>query len=118
MADALQVARDAMLSSSAVTALVGTRVSPVYRDQNTAVPAATLSNVGKTPINGINGHAGLDANRIQVDCWAESYTVARQLAEAVRTAMQTAGHILEFETDDRDDPSGQFRVIQDFYVWT
>lgn len=118
MADALTVARSVLIADSAVAAIAGSRISPVYRSQDVPVPAVTLSNVGKSPINALNTYAGIDSNRVQADCWADTYTQARQLAEAVRNAMQTAGHLLEFEADDRDDPSGQFRVIQDFYVWT
>lgn len=119
----VEVTLAVLKAASAVTAIVGSgancRISPLIKAQGVTPPAITLQRVTTTPQNHLRGHAGLDANRIQADHYAETYAQARALAAASRSAMQAAGHLCISEVDNYDpevDP-GLYRITQDFEVW-
>ena len=76
----------------------------------------------------MDGPVGRASPVIQIDCWAESYTQVKALAEAIRAALEghpgnlggiAVGTIsLTNEVDDRENtPAPQvFRVIQDYQI--
>ena len=121
---AVKTVQDVLVAASAVTAIVGTgadaRVEQILKPQNIALPAVTLSRIFTAPVNNLETDGDLDANRVQVDSWATTYTEALALSVACRNALQTAGHQLDSEFDNYD-PSiddGTFRVTQEYSVWT
>ena len=115
---ALKTVRDVLVADGSVTALVGQRVSPVTRAQDTTLPCVVLTLVGLAPMNHLNGAPNLDANRVQVDVFAETYTSARAVADACRTSLETAGHKMESEYDNFEPDVSEHRITQDFLVWT
>lgn len=121
MAEAVQTARTVLVNAAGVTALVpASRIEPLDRAQDNGLPAIVLQNVALVPSNHFRGDGLADANRIQIDVYAETYAAAIAIARAARTAMVAAGHALIAQVDDfePDVTPRQYRVTQDFSVWT
>jgi hypothetical protein len=79
------------LSVAGIGALVGERVYPIVRPQDSALPAITYSHVFGRPSNSLDGYTGgLQRFLMQIDCWAKSYEQVAALARAVRDRMNTA----------------------------
>ena len=112
---AVQTIRDALVADAGVTALVGQRVSPILKAQDTTLPAITLQRISIVPQNHLTGDGDLDYGRVQLDVWATTYVEARSVADACRTAL--AAYQLELESDDYDPDTETYRVIQDWSVW-
>lgn len=74
----------ARLTTASAAALVGTRVYPVLAPQNVAYPCLTWQRISRTEVDSLQGPSGYADVRIQVDCWAKTYSQARALAKAVR----------------------------------
>mgnify|MGYP001817171020 CR=1 FL=1 len=103
-------------NDSAVTALVGTRITPGVASQNTATPYITYQLVSTVNTNPLDTNVKIGANtRIQVDCWADSPDTATTLADAVESALVT-GYVV-FRHEDRDPETERFRTLLDWKVW-
>lgn len=76
---------------TAITALVGDRITPMERGQGEALPAVTYQTISNVPDYHLGGESGHSAARIQIDCWADTYLAVKQLAEEVRLAV--SGHV-------------------------
>lgn len=114
----IQTVRGILVAASGVTDLVGQRISPATRDQAETLPNVTLELVTLVPQNHLNGAPTLDANRVQVDSWATTYAEAQAVADACRAALVAAGLVMESASGGFDSDAEQYRVTQDFYVWT
>lgn len=114
----IQTVRTVLLAASGVTALVGSRVSPVMRDQSETLPCVTLTLASVAPLNHLDGAPTLDANLVQVDSWAETYTQARDVANACRAALEAANVVMNGEFDNYEPEVTEYRVTQEFSVWT
>lgn len=75
------------LATQAVTDIAEDRVSWVERPQEDGFPAVTLTLVSDSRPQTMGGFQSLIPARVQADCWAESYTVANALAEAMIDAI-------------------------------
>lgn len=64
------------------------RVYPILAPEGTELPRITYTRVSTTPANSLDGHAGLDSVRVQIDCWARTARAAATLAAQVRKAMK------------------------------
>ena len=121
-----------LLETPAVTALVGSRISPGRRPQAGPLPDIVLHIISGAPVYTDQGEAGLQENRIQIDCWALTYIAAKQVGEAVKSALSayvgTAGGVtfqfvlLSAERDFNEPGSNVaeyfFRTSLDFIVWS
>lgn len=110
--------RNILTASGGVTALVDQRISPLLRAQDEALPCITLTLVTTVPFNHLLGPPSLDENRVQVDCWAETYTDARDVANASRVALEAAGLVMTSEAEDSEPDVNEYRVTQDWLLWT
>ena len=110
--------RNILVAAGGVTALVGQRISPVLREQDETLPCVVLTTISVAPMNHLSGAPTLDANRVQVDCYATTYTGVRAVAEACRTALEAGGQMMENETDLSEPDVDEYRVTQDYLVWT
>lgn len=102
-------------ASGAVTALVPQKRMEAHRRTQTYVlPAILLSEAVVTPFNHLTGHAGIDANQIQLKALGTTYTQAKLIADACRTALQAAGYLLLSELKDNEPDSDPelFEIIQ------
>ena len=109
---------DALRLNAPVAALVGTRIRAMRLKQGDTFPALVYSRISTAAENDLDGHAGLDNCRFQVDCYSEGFTEARTLAAAVKTAMNAAGHLQAGDRDIYDDDLSLHRVTLDFSIWT
>ena len=114
----IQTVRNILIAAGGVTALVGSRISPVMRAQSEAMPCVTLTLVSVAPSNHLAGAPTLDANLVQVDSWAETYTQARDEANACRAALEAANVVMNSEFDNYEPDVTEYRVTQEFSVWT
>lgn len=73
-----------LLADTTIAAAVGPRVTPVVLRQETGLPCLVYRRLDSTPDYTLAGRAGWRTVTIQVTCWADDYTEARTLAEAVR----------------------------------
>jgi hypothetical protein len=120
-----------LLATGAVAAIVGTRVFPGSRPQASALPALVFNTISGAPVYTDDGEAGLEEARIQIDCWAETYSASKTLAGAVKASLSafsgtssgvTFQNILIITERDRREggsnaPEYLFRVILEFTVW-
>ena len=117
------VAVAVLRAASGVTAIVGSgddaKISPLKKARDILPPAVTVQRVITDPVNDLQGHSGLDSNRVQVDSWATTYAGAIALSDACRDAMQAAGHLCvgEFDNSDEETDPSQYRITQDYQVW-
>ena len=120
-----------ILSDPAVAVIAGSRVFPVSRPQGAGLPAITSTRISGGPRYADEGEVGLELARLQVDCWAESYGVAKLLAQAVTRRLSgfagtVAGKTFQaidlIQERDRQEGGGRnaqylFNVQLDFSVW-
>lgn len=113
--------REALAGASpALTAAEG-RVYPLLAPQNEReLPRITYTFISSDPVYSLQGSSGLDAVRVQLDCWAASYLEAHSLARQVRTVMETASFKGRFLTSfSTYEPEVKlYRVSTDFRCWT
>lgn len=104
--------------SGAVTALVPQkRIEAHRRTQTFVLPAILLSEAVVTPFNHLTGHAGVDANQIQLKALGTTYTQAKQVADACRTALQAAGYLLISKLED-DEPDSDPELFEFIQTWS
>lgn len=113
-------------SPSPLAALVGDRVQWGSRDQASGLPAVTLIKISGGPGYADDGEVGLDEIRVQIDCWASTFSGATALARVVRDQISAYHdndfrHIaLDASRDLREGGSNQadyeFRTSMDFII--
>jgi hypothetical protein len=121
MSDATLVTLAVLQAAAPVTALVGTRISPLIRTQDSTLPAITMLRVAVLPQNNLLSNGNLDQTRMQIDSWGATSADVRSVSNAVRSAMEAAGILMMNELPEQfeEDPMpGVFRIIQEFTVWS
>ena len=118
--------RALLLASSAVTALVGNRVTWLARPQGSALPAIVLMRVGGAEGMTQDGPDGLEVSRVQIDVYADSYSGSKITARAVVLALNGYGggrmDFIEHESSHDLPEAGTnetqtlFRVSADFII--
>lgn len=119
----LELVRAELVASAAVTALVATRIYPNKAEQGCARPYLVMTVPSDVPLNTVDGAAAtrLHNARVQVDAYAVTYLVARQVAAAVVAVVadlarhDLAGY-LNAKRDLYDDEAQLHRVSMDFLV--
>lgn len=122
-----------LTATTAVTDIVGQRVYPIKVTQGTALPYITYQTISDVSINHSTGATETNSTRIQVDCWAATYDVARTLAKAVKEALKNwtdaagdpaissshydAGSDAPEDVLPGEDRLAAFRVRQDYILW-
>lgn len=121
-----------LLANANLLDLTGTRINWLRRPQGEAIPAnkgaVVLHRIDGQPDYHHGGPSGLVVSRVQVDCWAGSYKVAKLVARAVEAAVTgfsfTQGAIrfdvilIASERDDtfEEAPNTYFRTSLDLMV--
>lgn len=116
-----------LTGTSAVSAIVGTRIYPVVLPQKPTLPAITMQRIPGSRVRSTRGPSGLAQSRYQVDCWAATQTAAEELAGVVRAATDGyRGTVSEVRiggisvSGDRDfyEPDAKYnRVSFDLIIW-
>lgn len=90
-------------------------------DATGRLPAVVFTEVGyiEGPVSR-DSYGGWDRPRWQLDCWAETYLSARELAAEVQDAMRASdlGARLVGRMDYPEPDTGLYRVVLDYAVWT
>jgi len=121
-----ELLRTLLADSTALTTLISERLQWGFREQATALPAVTLTKISGGPLYSDEGEVGLDEVRVQIDCWAASFTSATAVARAVRARL--SGYFdanfryiaLDASRDMREGGANQeeyeYRVSMDFII--
>lgn len=115
-------------ATAGVTALVGTRVHPLFAPTNT-LPAIVYEVLSDVPENYSSGATTTKNMRIEVGCYASTYAGAHALADAVEAALSgwTDGSGDVWHLESAVDDAGEiqaganvltfYAVIQQYQVW-
>jgi len=116
----------ALTSAASVSALVGTRVFPDALPQETEMPALVVNVISDVPRSSLSGpvSSALHNARVQVDAYAPTRKLARQVGEAAKSAMdlntaKQGGFDCWFASSRNlyDDRTRHYRMSMDFNVW-
>lgn len=113
--------RAGLAAATGVTALVSTRIYPVFLPQHPTYPAISYQRISSS---GQDGTSNRKLSRWQINCWASTYAGAQALAAAVKAALEEyhSGDIawarVENESDDYDDDVKTYRIILDVMLHT
>lgn len=116
-----------LVGNAGVLALAGNRVYPLNLPQNPSYPAITYRRVTTRRVMAHDGPEDLGFPRFQFDCYAVGYREVRDLANALRAALngyrgimgggvEVDGVIFLNEVDDFGDTAEVFRVTVDFLI--
>lgn len=100
-----------------LAALISGRAYPSILPQGATLPCVAFSRISTAHENDLDGHAGLDNLRVQVDCYASTFDGARALAAQVKLAMDALG-TRDGDRDLYESATSVHRVSLDFSVWT
>ena len=77
--------REYVLADPTVAALIGTRMYPVAMPQKVGLPAVSYQTVGGISQPVMLHDDNLPMTRLQVDCWALSFSTAQAVDQAIRS---------------------------------
>jgi hypothetical protein len=83
--------RNRLVSTTAVTNLVGTRVYPVIAPADAALPFLTWRRMSVQRQQSLSGPIGTPTVMLTVDLFATTYEAARDIADAVRVSLDGWG---------------------------
>ena len=87
MATIEQAIYNILANTAGISAIVGTRIYQVKMPDNVAFPAISYQTSFGSQIESFTGFSGLRNPVINIDSWAKSAGVAKDLAEKVRAAL-------------------------------
>jgi hypothetical protein len=76
-----------LLGAAGVSTLVSARIYPGIRPQGSPLPSIVFNVISGVPSYSDDGEDGIEDDRIQVDCWGETYASAKLVARAVISAL-------------------------------
>lgn len=100
-------------AASAVTAIVGSGIYQAQVPEDQTRPCVVWAIVTAIPGNNLSCLPEYDDQRVQVDCWSRDQTIARQLGEAVRDALESVTHVVFGPWNSFDAESKLFRWSMD-----
>lgn len=106
-----------------LNALIGGRIYALYAPDKIDTPYCEFSQISSNRKYTHGGYAGAKRTRIQVNCYAKTYEVAKNVAAQVTSALETwskaeIGAVFqENEVDMFDSNTGLFFVPVDFIIW-
>jgi len=105
-------------TDTAVAAIAGTRIYQTIAPQDVVKPYVTWNIVGGHSESYLSEGAGSDQQRIQVDVWALDGVGRKNLANAVRDALEPYGYPVGVPMDDYESDTKLFRMMLQFNFWT
>jgi len=107
-----------LAAAGAVTAIVSQRIyGSGEAPQGTTVPYLTWVSFGASPENELSDVPGIDKFLIQIDAYAATEAGVRDLAAAVRAAVEPHAHCVGMTGDGRDQDTRLFRIALEFDWW-
>jgi hypothetical protein len=112
-------------ASAAVRALLGTEprftpfgAAPQKDDPLYGVPYAVYQTIYGTPENYLGQRPDVDNWGVQVDVYAKTVPQANAAAIALREAFEGVAHVVAYNGDAKDPPTGLFRFSFTVEFWT
>ena len=116
-----------LTADSGLSAIVDSRIYPMSIPQEGRTPCIVYQKITGPRLYDHGGESGLAYPRFQFSCWANSYSGAKALADALRSAFSAYSdrsatvpvHVafIEAELDDYEPETKLYRRIMDFRVW-
>lgn len=107
-----------LTGDAAVASIVGDRVYQTEAPEDAVRPYVVFSLPSSTPLNNLSCAPDMDDQRVQVDCWAQSQSKARELGKAVRNALEQVTHVILGPWADRDEATKMYRWSMDAEFWS
>lgn len=124
MAEFAEALKSRLTAVTSVNNLVSGRIYPVQLPQDVTYPAVRYQTVDEVRESALDADMGLVRLRMQVDAFAATYSAAKGLAAALRSALkrqawtqnavEVLDALLENVQDDYEDAVKVYRVRQDF----
>lgn len=117
--------RSRLAADATISGIVGTRIYPGILPQKPVYEALVFRRISGPRLRHLTGPSGMGTARIQIDSWAEKYTEAQALADAVKDRLHgfdgtlttlRVSISLDNEIDDYDEDAKVYRVIQDYLI--
>jgi hypothetical protein len=106
---------------------ITTRCYPVIIPQNPTYPLILYTKISGDRDHVLQGASGHAHPRFQIEAWAETYTGAKTLADAIRNALDdysgtAAGTkiwscLIDSERDIYEPEIHVYRTLQDYFIW-
>ncbi len=107
--------------STALTALVGSRIYPEHRQQADALPAVVFNRAGGLRVNSLAGYSGLENVIMEVTVYAASIDTRRAVGDIVTTALTAATVFKCIQSDSPsdfyDDDVQTYERSVSFSIW-
>lgn len=108
-------------NSSAITALVGTRIyagGVAPSDAADVYPYIVFQAIGMAPESFIGSPQDLDYDRVRIAFWSRDQAEAKQLAITAREVLSEHAEIVGAIIEDKDVETGAYRFGFDIGDWT
>lgn len=114
-----------MSTYAGLTELVGTRIYPLVAPQNVQKPYCTYQKISTGRQYSHSGYSGLQRPRMQVSCYAETYSQAKAVAAQVVAAVEAwsaanarvQAALQENEQDFYDEETKLYYVPVDIFCY-
>jgi hypothetical protein len=111
--------------TTAVTSLIGTNPvrfwpfasAPQPPSNLYGTPYAVWQLVYGSPENYINQTPDIDSGGYQIDAYATTVSEARAVLYALRDAFEPHGHVVAYNGEEKDIPTGLYRAGMTFDFW-
>lgn len=110
--DQVTAFRAVLIADSDVAAIVGTRVTILVKPQSLTMPCVTLQEISITPENDLGGWSEVDGVQVQLDTWAVTREIARDLAVKCRTALGSANRLMVSQFEEFESDVDLYRITQ------
>lgn len=101
-----------------VSALVGDRIYPVNQVESATFPLLVYQRISSLPFPVLVGTTQIQAARIQISAWANTYSETKTLSAAVKAALDgNQQTVLQAEADRFDEDVDKNYAVLDFIVW-
>ena len=110
--------RAVLIADGTVSGLIGTRVYPLKMPQPATMPSVVYMRISGPRDVSLDGASGSGRARLRYNCWAETYSGAKTLLEAVRAALDgiSGAVAATSETDFYDDDGEAYVASIDYYI--
>lgn len=104
-----------LLTSTALTALIGDRIWADWLPEGTALPAVTCNYTSDRPTNTLYGDTLTGYETITVNCWANNKGDLNDMVTAVKISLQTFG-VRQNKIDLSEEERGIYRTAMDYSI--
>jgi hypothetical protein len=122
----IESALRSILINDATVKAITTRCYPVTIPQSPTYPLILYTKISGDRDHALRGASGHAHPRFQIEAWAETYTGAKTLADAIRNALDdysgtAAGTVIhscliESERDTYESEIEIYRIMQDYMI--